>query len=137
MPVTARRSRHLVPLLAAGAVVGAATLALHLRDPHVEGSWGFCPSALLGFSCTFCGSLRAVNLVTHGEWTAAASSNLVLVVAAPVVVALWSWAVVRAWRGRAPVLPLRVPAVWAWCLVALLTVFTVVRNLSIGSWFAP
>lgn len=27
------------------------TAALHLRDPHDSGSWGYCPSAALGFWC--------------------------------------------------------------------------------------
>ena len=131
------RARRVAPLLGAGALAGVATLGLHLRDPHVEGSWGFCPSALLGVACTFCGSLRAVNLLTHGDLLGAASSNLVLVILAPMVMVLWARAVTRAWRGRTPLLPQRIPAVWGWTVLALLTVFTVLRNLDAGSWLAP
>jgi hypothetical protein len=115
----------------------AGTLALHLRDPHAAGSWGWCPVALLGLSCPFCGSLRAVNDLTHLDLSAAASSNLLLVVAAPVVVALWLRRLGACWRGGAAMLPRPVPAaVWVGLLVVL-TAFTVVRNLPVGSWLAP
>ena len=137
MTATAVRLRRIRPLLAAGAVVGATTLALYLRDPHVEGSWGICPSAAMGFWCTFCGSLRAVNLITHGDLGAAASSNLVLVSMAPLAVALWAVALVGAWQGRGSMLTRRVPAAVTWTVVSLLLAFTVVRNLPIGAWFAP
>lgn len=130
--------RRVAPVLGVGAGVGLATLALHLRDPHVEGSWGFCPSALLGFACPFCGSLRAVHLLTDGDLAAAASSNLVLVVGAPFAVAAWLLALVRAARGRTPLLPRVSSAVW-WVVGVLLVVFTVLRNLPAGpfTWLAP
>ncbi|MFC4784637.1 DUF2752 domain-containing protein [Nocardioides sp. MAHUQ-72] len=123
--------------LAAGALAVAGTLALHLRDPHASGSWGFCPVALLGLSCPLCGSLRAVNDLTHLDLVAAASSNLLLVVAAPFVVALWARRLVACWRGGAAMAPLRIPrAAWV-AFVAVLAVFTVARNLPVGGWLAP
>ena len=54
----------LAPALTIGGL-SLATLALHLRDPHSSGTWGYCPSALLGFSCPGCGGLRAVNDLTR------------------------------------------------------------------------
>ncbi len=132
----ARLSRLASPL-AVGAVAALGTLALHLRDPHASGSWGYCPTALVGFSCPFCGSLRAVNDLTHLDLAGALSSNLLLVVAAPVVVALWVRRLRALWRWGPGVEPLRVPGlVWA-LLLGLVTVFTVARNLPVGSWLAP
>lgn len=134
----ATRARRLLPVLATGAVVGAAALALHLRDPHVQGSWGFCPTALVGLACPFCGSLRAVHHLTDLDVAAAASSNLVLVVAAPFAVALWAGALVRAWRGRAPLLP-SLPAPAWWAIGVALALFALLRNLPLplGEWLAP
>ena len=98
--VESGRLRRLASPLAAGAVAALGTVALHVRDPHASGSWGYCPTALLGFSCPFCGSLRAVNDLTHLDLAAAASSNLLIVVAAPVVVAFWTRRVAACWRGE-------------------------------------
>ena len=114
-----------------------ATVALHVRDPHDQNSWGLCPSAALGFSCPGCGGLRAVNDLTHGDVGAALSSNLLLVVAMPLaVLALALWTLDR-WRGTAPTIPWRrlrplVPA-----LVVVVVAFTVARNLAFGAWLAP
>ncbi len=106
------------PALTIGGLA-AATLALHVRDPHDQYSWGLCPSAALGLSCPGCGGLRAVNDLTHGDLAAAASSNLLLVVAMPfAVVALGLWAV-DSWRGTPPTIPWPrlkplVPVLLAW-----------------------
>ena len=138
-PSTARLRRLASPLATGGlAVLG--TVALHLRDPHASGSWGFCPVALLGLSCPLCGSLRAVNDLTHLDPGAALSSNLLLVLALPVVVALWVRRLVVLWRegpdGGAPH-PLDAPR-WAWIALGVLVVaFTVARNLRAGAWLAP
>lgn len=138
-PVAAsgRWQRLSTPLITTGALA-TATLALRLRDPHDAGSWGFCPSQVLfGVSCPGCGGLRAVNDLTHGDVVGAASSNLLLVLAAPVVAwVLVTW-IVGAWQGRqrtprwvqSPV----VLSVW----LAGIVVFTIVRNLPVGAWLAP
>lgn len=129
--VAGRRSRVLSPLIG-GALVGAATVGLHFRDPHVQGSWGICPTALLGFDCPACGSLRAVHHLTNLDLVAAASSNLLFVLVAPAIVLLWLRRMRGAWRGDSD--PLTVPGgLWVAALVVL-TVFTVVRNLPAGSW---
>ena len=119
------------------ASLAAATVALHLRDPHVSHSWGVCPLyALTGIYCPGCGGLRGVNDLTNGHVAQAASSNLLLVLALPftvVLLARWSYG---AWTGREvraiPVLPKALTT--ALILFALL--FTVLRNLP-GSWLAP
>jgi len=119
------------------AALGATTVALHLRDPHASGSWGFCPTAALGFACPGCGGLRAVNDLTHLDLAAAASSNLAFVVALPfLLLGLGVWTL-RRWRG----LPWGPPGTRmraaGYVAAALLAVFTVLRNLPVGSWLAP
>ena len=131
-PDTARWSRVRAPLLTIGGL-GAATLALHFRDPHVSGSWGLCPSAALGLWCPGCGGLRAVNDLTHGEVAAAASSNLLLVVLMPVaVLALLVWTRDR-WHGTRT----RVPSGAVWVLVVAAGLFTLLRNTPAAPWLAP
>jgi hypothetical protein len=131
-----RWSRLRSPLLTIGGLA-ATTLALHVRDPHSQYSWGLCPSAAMGLSCPGCGGLRAVNDLTNGDVAAAASSNLLFVVALPfavVVLALWAF---DSWRGTPPTIPWpRLKPLVPVLLVAVLA-FTVARNLSVGAWLAP
>jgi hypothetical protein len=137
-----RWDRLRTPLLSGG-LVGGLTIALHFRDPHSSGSWGYCPFyALTGLYCPGCGGLRAVNDLTNGDFAGAASSNLVLLVMIPVVVVFWLRWTGRAWSGAAPA-----PAgrerpgvrvgVWVVVLSVVLVVFVVLRNLPMGSWLAP
>ena len=134
---SARAARVLAPTATIGGL-GIATLALHLRDPHASGSWGACPSALLGFWCPGCGGLRGVHDLTDLRLADAASSNLLLVLAAPVVVVLLGRWALDAWTGRerAPLAD-RTRMILVTLLLASLAVFTVARNLPVGSWLAP
>lgn len=127
-------------MAAPGATIGglaAATLALHFRDPHERGSWGFCPSAALGFYCPGCGGLRAVNDVTNGDLLSAASSNLLFMVVAPfLVLGLAVWTIDR-WQGRRRYVEwLRYQGV-GYAALTFVVLFSVVRNLPVGSWLAP
>ena len=125
------------PALTVGALA-AATLALRLHDPHQRGSWGFCPSALLGVACPGCGGLRAVNDLTHGDVGAAASSNLLLVAGAPCGGALLGlWTVARGRDRPMPRLFERTRRVSVWLLAGAALGFTVLRNTPAGAWLAP
>lgn len=133
---TPRWRRMVAPGLVLGGLT-AATLALHVRDPHQEGSWGMCPSAALGFWCPGCGGLRATNDLSNGEVVDAASSNLLFVASIPLIVYAflrWSWG---RWTGRGWQPSDTGSMVFATVLVVLLVVFTVVRNLPMGAWLAP
>lgn len=133
-PPASRRQRMLAPAITVGAL-GAATVALHFRDPHAEGSWGFCPSALLGVACPGCGGLRAVNDLTNLQVADAASSNLLFVLALPLIVlGLGRW-VLDQWRGTVRPAP-ALTWVGTTGVVLVLVAFTVLRNLP-GSWLAP
>ncbi len=132
-----RARRVTPPLLLAGGLL-AASLALHVRDPHQSGSWGYCPWLVLtGTACPGCGGLRAVNDLTHGDVAAAFSSNALFVGSLPVLAAVWTRSVVGRWRDE-PVTWR--PAVVAWAggvTIALLLVFWVVRNLPFAGYLAP
>jgi hypothetical protein len=116
----------------------AASVALHLRDPHEPGSWGTCPWLLLtGTACPGCGGLRAVQDLTNGDVAAAFSSNALFVGSLPLLAALWTRSVLHRWRDERVPLP---PAVVAWAgaaALALLLAFWVVRNLPFARYLAP
>jgi hypothetical protein len=131
-----RWQRVAAPALTIGGLA-AATLALHVRDPHEKYSWGLCPSAALGFACPGCGGLRAVNDLTHGDVGAALSSNLLLVVVMPfAVVALGLWAADR-WRGTPSTIPWSRLKRFLPAALLVVVAFAVVRNLAFGAWLAP
>jgi hypothetical protein len=134
--VVSRRVRLRGPLLTVGGIA-ATTLALRLRDPHVSHSWGVCPLYFAtGIYCPGCGSLRAVNDLTHGHVAAAASSNLLLISLIPVLsLLLVRWTVVS-WQGHDAHLVPRVPRSLTIALLVLVSAFVVARNLP-GSWLAP
>ncbi len=121
--------------LAAAAGTGAVVLALHLRDPHVQNSWGVCPLyALTGVYCPGCGGLRSVNDLTNGDLLGALGSNALIYPTGAVLAWLW-----LGWLGRrvgfsVPALPTNK---YLWITVGLLiAVWTVARNLP-GSPLAP
>ena len=132
-----RRQRVSGPLLLAGGVLGASVL-LHLRDPHQGGAWGYCPWLLLtGTYCPGCGGLRAVNDLTHGDVAAAASSNLLLVASAPLLVLAWSRTTLDRWQGRVRAVDPRVHVRLVVGVAVLAVVFAVARNTAAGAWLAP
>ncbi|KXP03081.1 DUF2752 domain-containing protein [Tsukamurella pseudospumae] len=121
--------------LATAAAVGATALALHLRDPHQQGSWGVCPLyAVTGLYCPGCGGLRAINDITNGSFGAALGSNALVYPAAAIVVWLWIGWLGRKVGFRVPSLPTNT---YLWVTVGvLIAVWTVARNLP-GSPLAP
>ena len=133
----ARWRRMVPPALVVGGLA-AATVALHLRDPHEQGTWGICPTkAVFGVECPGCGGLRAVNDLTNLQVVDAASSNLVFVAAIPVLAyVFFRWSIGR-WRGRAWDPSERAMTLSGVALIAVLAIFTVLRNTPAGSWLAP
>lgn len=132
-----RSQRLRGPLLLAGGLLAASVL-LHLRDPHRSGSYGFCPWLMLtGTYCPGCGGLRAVNDLGHGDPAAAASSNLLFVTTVPLVALLWGRTVVDRWRGVVRRVDPRRHLLVAAVFLAVAVGFAVLRNLPVGSWLAP
>ncbi len=135
-PAPTRWRAIAVPAAVAGAGV-LAVVAVHLRDPHVEGSWGICPVyALTGVYCPGCGGMRAVHNLTEGQVLDSLHSNLI---ALPLLMlfAVWvgDWAI-RAWRGK-PMRHFGINALTMWSIFGFLAVFTVLRNTPWGSWLTP
>src|SRR3954454_2744269 len=133
---TTRWERMLGPALTIGGLA-AATVALHVRDPHLSHPWGVCPLyALTGVYCPGCGGLRGVNDLGDGHLGAAASSNLLLVVAIPfavVVLVRWTWVM---WQGTGARVVPDLPRAVKIGLGVVVLAFWVGRNLP-GSWLAP
>jgi len=124
------------PLLAAAGLL-AATAIVAAVDPHQPGHYPLCPfRAVTGLDCPLCGSLRATHDLAHGQLATAASENLLLVLAAPLLALGWVGWVRRSWRsgGRspAPSTSTRTQVL----VVAVLVVFMVARNSPWGHWLA-
>lgn len=114
------------PLLTAGVTLLAGA-AVTVVNPDQPGHFPVCPfRALTGLDCPFCGGLRGVHDLTHGQVVAALDQNALVVLAVPLAVLGWLRWVHRSARGT----PAR-PAP-GWVLPAALAVvlaFWVVRNL--------
>ncbi|MEQ6901698.1 DUF2752 domain-containing protein [Nocardioides sp. YIM 152588] len=133
---TARWRRMVAPAAVAGGLA-AATLALHLRDPHEQGSWGLCPTAAMGFWCPGCGGLRAVNDLGNLRIVDAASSNLLFVASIPLLAYLfYRWSAGR-WTGRSWSPSAEATNRASAVLIVAMVVFSVLRNTPAGAWLAP
>ena len=94
-----------------------------LVDPHnTNSAYPQCPfKTITGWDCPFCGGLRLVHDVVHGDLAASINDNVVLLFGLPLLAV---WILTRLRRGR---MALPIPAVVA--IVTLVAVWTVVRNL--------
>ena len=120
------------PKLAIGGLLGAGTLGyLALVDPNTSSAYPPCPlKVLTGVDCAGCGGLRCTHALLTGDLERAADHNILVVAALPIVAYLVvRWALAK--RGRQLPAPRFSPAL-TWSLVALLLVFSVVRNLPWG-----
>lgn len=127
-----------LPLLAGGVAAGGLAL-LHFRDPHVSGSYGYCPfKELTGYWCPGCGGLRGLHNLTDGRFLDAVHSNVLLFPLVLGFLVWWGTWLVRGWQGRpVPRLPQVLPKSALWVTLALLALYTVFRNTPWGSWLAP
>lgn len=132
-----RWARMAGPVLGAGFVAGS-LLAVHIRDPHVYGSWGLCPLYYFtGIYCPGCGGMRAANDLTNGELLASLQSNILLVpllFAAVYILARWG---IARWRGSGPTGLWLTPPIVGWLTLTLVLVFGVLRNTPWGTWLTP
>lgn len=82
----------------AGFAVSATVVAL--RDPHISGSYGGCPSLLIfGVPCPVCGGLRATNSLLNGDFAAAWQSNPLWIIALPILLVAWAQWLISSARG--------------------------------------
>ena len=90
-----------------------------------------CPlHAMTGIWCPFCGGLRSAYELTRLHFSAALHYNLVVVAAAPVVLAFWIDGIMR---GRSGLDRRRLPRAFTVAVVIALIAFTVARNLPGGA----
>lgn len=124
--------------LAVAAVGLAAAAAIALRDPHVPGSWGFCPFLrVTGLYCPGCGGLRAMNDLVHLRVLDALHSNAIGVLLVSLVGLGWLiWLTARI-RGRPARLDRFVTSAVGWAAVVVIVGFAVLRNTPWGAWLAP
>lgn len=142
-PTTGDRLRSLGgPAGVAGLGLAVAAM-LHLRDPHLDGSWGpagigLCPfRAITGWWCPGCGGVRAISDLVRFDVVEAIGHNVLAVVLVVVLGLAWLAWIGRRWRGSpAPRMIVLPPRAGAAVLVGL-AVFTVVRNLPAGAVLAP
>lgn len=134
--IAAIRAHRLLAPLATGAAVGAAWLAVAALGPARAMPLP-CPLlAFTGLACPFCGGTHAAYALAHGDVVAAASHNALVVLAAPVLAAVWTRWLVRRIRGE-PV-PMLAPSNRTVLIVSAgLLLFAVVRNLPFGGALAP
>lgn len=121
------------PLLAAGAVLAAAAGAATLFrfDPLAAGFYPRCPVLLTtGFYCPGCGTARALHALLHGDVGGALGFHPLLVPALPVLAAFALSLLSRLALGRPLPLP-RLSARAAWGVLAMIALFTVLRNLPV------
>ncbi|WAL94946.1 DUF2752 domain-containing protein [Streptomyces sp. Je 1-369] len=128
-------TRLLVPAGLLASVAGAFAY-VGAVDPNEPGHYPACPLLrLTGIYCPGCGGLRSAHAFIHGDLTTALGANALAVAGYVLFAALWTVWVIRTVRGR----PLRIALGTAqlWGVGALVTVFTLTRNLPFGSWLHP
>jgi hypothetical protein len=128
--------RRLVPPLATLAAVAAAFTYVGLVDPNETGHYPVCPLyGLTGVYCPGCGGLRSAHAVAHGDLAGALGDNALAVAGYgvfAVLLVLWFFRAVKDAPGRIVLRPF-----WWWALGGLVAVFSVLRNLPLGSSLAP
>ncbi|MDH6627033.1 hypothetical protein M2271_004856 [Streptomyces sp. LBL] len=134
-PSTTVVGRLAVPAGILAAVAGAFAY-VGAVDPNQPGHYPVCPLLrYTGLYCPGCGGLRSAHAFVHGDFLTALHANAAAVAGYLGFALVWTVWVAHTVRGR----PSRIdpaPAL-VWTLVALLLVFTVVRNLPFGGWFHP
>jgi hypothetical protein len=97
--------------------------------PRVTGILPPCSvRELTGLYCPGCGGTRCATNLLKGDLPGAFTMNPLLFVLGSVATGLLATAVIREWKGNAPVIP-QLPAWPAWVLVGLVIAFGLVRNL--------
>ena len=118
-------------LAAAAALAGAIDVVGNPSRTHVP----LCPlHALTGLWCPLCGGLRAVHALSRGNIQSALHDNAMLVLALPLIVALWAQWAARMRTGSAR---RRWPRGATLAVITALAAFTVLRNLAIGTALHP
>jgi hypothetical protein len=91
-------ARRFGALLIGGAAAGVGLLLIR---PPVEGAYPLCPwKAITGTDCPFCGGMRCVAALAHGDIAAAVDYNLLVAAAVPLLLLIGVAAVVLGPRAQ-------------------------------------
>jgi Protein of unknown function (DUF2752) len=117
-----RRARR-YSAIGSGVLLAGALGYIGLVDPHKPHSvYPLCPFKLLtGWNCPFCGGLRMVHDLLHGDLVAGINDNIFALVGIPL---LAGWILVRYRQGR-----LLMPVPVLVTITVLAIAWTVLRNL--------
>lgn len=122
--------------LPAIALVAGAGAVLFFFDPVRHGFFPTCLfHKLTGWNCPGCGATRALHSLLHGEVRAGLRDNALVAGVLPLLVGLEVWNFFRRRRGQRTVsvfTPFRL-----WLVLAVMAVFTVLRNLPAFAWLSP
>lgn len=119
--------RRVAWLLAALGAAGAGVL--YASPPRQSWYLPACPiHAATGFFCPGCGAARSLYALLHGHLAEAMDANLLVVALLPALAALGVLLFADAVRDNR-VRDLRLPSWAAFGLVAVVTLFTILRNL--------
>lgn len=89
-----------------------------------------------GVYCPACGGLRAMHDLMHGHVLDALRDNVLVTIGVPLVLTLWLLALFR--KGRSTEHAAKASGVQVWlAALAVIAVFTVVRNLASFSFLVP
>lgn len=115
-----------------GLATAIGTAAIAAINPTDSG-FVICWSKHLGIDCPFCGGLRTVSSLAHGDFMAALDHNLLLALALPALTVIWVLWMVTALRGRQFTLP-KAPRWLIACAAIIVVAFTIARNLDGPTW---
>lgn len=135
--VTTSRARALALPLGAAGVVAAATAVLYRTGGHDLGPLATCWfRAATGLHCPFCGSLRGVAALSHGDVLSALHDNAPVMLLLGVAALVWGRTVVFALAGKRVDQP-RINTRTYLPLAAFFLLFAIYRNTPYGGWLAP
>jgi hypothetical protein len=110
---------------------------LHLNGGHDLGPLGTCWfHAGTGLYCPFCGSLRAVAALTHGDVLTALHDNAPVILLLGAATMIWCRRVLFALSGRVVDQP-RAGGRATLAITAFFLAFAIYRNTGPGGWLAP
>jgi hypothetical protein len=128
--------REMAGPLSGALTAGTATALLFFVDPRAHQVFLPCPFHLVtGLYCPFCGGLRMVHDLAHGQLVAALHDDALALPLLAIAVLAWLNVAVGSWLGR-PVVRVRRPG-WLWpAVVVVLVAWTILRNLPFGPFTA-
>lgn len=137
-PVRTSRRRALTLPLATAGTVAVATALLHRTDGRGLGPLATCWfRAGTGMYCPFCGSLRGVAALSHGDVLAALHNNAPVMALLGVATLLWGRQVYVALVGGRVIDQTTVDRRAGIALITFFLLFAIYRNTPYGGWLAP